>query len=187
MQLSDRSWWCDFFLAIKLKPRINRETCLFALSITLGSIIFLGCSTGQSTLQIHKGDHVILVGNTLAERMQYFGHFETLLHSRFPEHNLIVRNLGYSADEVIFRPRSLNFGSPEDHLKLNKADIVLAFFGFNESFSGPEGLKNFKLNLTEFIQKTKSSVYNGKSSARLVLVSPIAHENLKNPNYPDGT
>ena len=35
-------------------------------------------------LQLKKGDKIVIIGNTLAERMQYFGHFETLLHSRFP-------------------------------------------------------------------------------------------------------
>jgi len=39
----------------------------------------------EPKLTLRKGDHVVLIGNTLAERMQYFGNFETLLHSRFPE------------------------------------------------------------------------------------------------------
>ena len=129
---------------------------------------------------------MIFIGNTLAERMQYFGHFETLLHARFPEHELVVRNLGYSADEIAFRPRSLNFGSPDDHLTMWQADVILAFFGFNESFAGPGGLEKFKTDLTEFIQHTKEQAYNGESAPRLALISPIAHEDLENPNYPDG-
>ncbi len=34
-------------------------------------------------LMLQKGDRIILIGNTLAERMQYYGHFETLLHAPF--------------------------------------------------------------------------------------------------------
>ena len=60
----------------------------------------------EPQLKLQKGDHVVLIGNTLAERMQYFGNFETNLHSRFPELELVVRNLGWSADEVALRPRS---------------------------------------------------------------------------------
>ena len=161
--------------------------CFMGLSAAFGSALLPGCSIFGPTLHLQKGDHVILVGNTLAERMQYFGYFETLLHSRFPEHELVVRNLGYSADELSFRPRSLNFGSPDDHLTMWKADVIVAFFGFNESFSGPKGLEDFKADLAEFIQHTKSQSYNGESAPQLVLVSPIAHENLGNPNYPDGS
>ena len=59
-------------------------------------------------IEIKPGDHISIIGNTLAERMQYFGHFETRLHAQFPNHELVVRNLGFSADEVKFRPRSMN-------------------------------------------------------------------------------
>ena len=30
-------------------------------------------------LKLQKGDRIIVIGNTLAERMQYYPHFETLL------------------------------------------------------------------------------------------------------------
>ena len=60
-------------------------------------------------LKLEKGSKIVLIGNTLAERQQHFGNFETLLHARFPEHNLVVRNLGWSADELTLRPRSQAF------------------------------------------------------------------------------
>ena len=69
---------------------------------------------------------------------------KSLLHNQFPEHNLVIRNLGFSGDEVRFRPRSLDFGTPDQHLSMQKADVILAFFGFNESFNGPEGLNTFE-------------------------------------------
>src|ERR1043166_1169085 len=63
-------------------------------------------------LTLAKGQHVVLIGNALPERMQYYGHFETLLHSRFPDLELVVRDLGWSADELFLRPRSQDF---KDH------------------------------------------------------------------------
>ena len=39
-------------------------------------------SAESPRLELHKGDRIILIGNTLAERMQYYGHVETLLHAR---------------------------------------------------------------------------------------------------------
>ena len=41
-----------------------------------------------------KGERIVLLGNSLAERAQYFGHFENTLHSRFPNLELVVRNMG---------------------------------------------------------------------------------------------
>ncbi len=68
-----------------------------------------------------------------------------------------------------------------------KADVVLAFFGYNESFAGAAGLDKFKTDLRSFIKHTLAQKYNGKSAPRLALISPIAHENLKSPHLPDGS
>src|SRR5262249_50654196 len=94
-------------------------------------------------LALRKGDRIIIIGNTLAERMQYFGHFETLLHSRFPDHELVVHNLGWSADELALRPRQASFQDHGHRLEDEKPDVLIAVFGFNESFAGPAGLPKF--------------------------------------------
>lgn len=138
-------------------------------------------------LRLNVGDRVVLIGNTLAERMQYFGHFETLLHGRFPTHNLVVRNLGWSADELALRPRSDGFADHGHTLHDHKPDVLLAFFGFNESFAGPRGLTAFRRDLEAFIDETTKTAYNGTEPPRLVLISPIAHENLGDPHLNDGS
>ncbi|HEX3727866.1 MAG TPA: PVC-type heme-binding CxxCH protein, partial [Pirellulales bacterium] len=140
----------------------------------------------EPRLELARGQRVALIGNTLADRMQHFGHFETLLQHRFAGHELVVRNLGFSGDELTLRLRSAAFGSPDDHLTAVKADVVLAFFGYNESFGGEQGLPKFKQDLAEFINHTTSQKYNGHSGPRLVIFSSIAHENLHDPNLPDG-
>lgn len=138
-------------------------------------------------LKLKKGDHVVLIGNTLAERMQYFGHFETLLHSRFPELELVVRNLGWSADELTLRPRSQSFQDHGHTLADHKADVILAFFGFNESFGGDKGLPKFEADLETFILETKAAKYNGVGPPQLVLFSPTAHEHTGRRGFPDGS
>ena len=70
--------------------------CVSALCVSLVS-----SAAAQSALELKKGDHVCIVGGTVAERMQHFGWLETLIHSRFPDHELVFRNLAYSGDEVI--------------------------------------------------------------------------------------
>src|SRR3954451_13924829 len=138
------------------------------------------------TFELKPGDHVCTIGNTLADRMQYYGWLETLLHSRFPKHELVVRNLGFSGDDLTTRLRSANFGTPDEWLTKCQADVIFAFFGYNESFAGEAGLPKFKKDLDDFISHTLAQKYNGKSPPRLVLFSPIAHEDLKNPHLPDG-
>ena len=49
-------------------------------------------------LDFVKGERIALVGNSTAERMNLFGHFETLLHTRFPDKELVVRNFARPAD-----------------------------------------------------------------------------------------
>ena len=137
-------------------------------------------------LGLNKGDRIILIGNTLAERMQYFGHLETLIQSRFPGLDLVVHDLGWSADELTLRPRSAGF---EDHghtLMDEKPDVVIAMFGFNESFAGPGGLAKFRKDLDKFIVEATSTKYNGQAAPRLVLLSPIAHEDLQDSHITDG-
>jgi len=129
-------------------------------------------------LKLKHGDRIVLIGNTLAERMQQFGHWEALLHSRFPQLELVVRNLGWSADELTIRLRSKDFKDHGHTLQDHKPDVVLAFFGFNESFGGEAGLPKFKADLENFIKETTTTSYNGKNPPQLVLVSPIANEDL---------
>jgi hypothetical protein len=153
--------------------------------------------------QLRENDHIAIVGNTLAERMQYDGWLETMLHARFPKHKLVVRNLGFSGDEVTTRLRSKNFGTPDEWLRGHaapvggyqdnrldgagtKADVIFAFFGYNESYAGPEGLSAFQKELGDWITHSLEQKYNGKSAPRIVLFSPIAHENIGNPDLPDG-
>jgi putative heme-binding domain-containing protein len=162
-------------------------------------------------LEIRAGDHVCIIGNTMADRMQHDGWLETYLHARFPSYDLTFRNLGFSGDELTLRLRSQSFGTPDQWLAGSapvpepnrlttrkgvrdnrfettntRADVVLAFFGYNESFAGEAGLEKFKRDLDAFVKHTLAQKYNGKTAPRLALISPIAHEDLKDPNLPDG-
>ncbi|MBM3875546.1 MAG: azurin [Verrucomicrobia bacterium] len=85
----------------------------------------------------------------------------------------------------VLRNRSDNFGSNDDWLRLVKADVVFAFFGFNESFAGEAGLAKFKAELDVFVKETKAKNYGGQGAARLVLFSPLALEKHPDPNLPD--
>jgi glucose/arabinose dehydrogenase/lysophospholipase L1-like esterase len=173
------------FLPWVLSMSLNAHCLLLSAVACLLSRAVIAADPPQ--LKLAKGQHVVLIGNTLAERMQYFGGFETHLHARFPELELVVRNLGWSADEVALRPRSQAFADHGHTLADHKADVILAFFGFNESFGGEKGLPKFEADLDKFIAETLATKYNGTSQPQLALISPIAHENIRRRGYPDGT
>ena len=104
----------------------------------------VGVNAANPKLEIRPGDHISIIGNTLADRMQHDGWLESYLHACFPTHNLSIRNLGFSGDELTIRLRSAAFGSPDEWLTRTKTDVVFAFFGYNESFAGKDGLEIYR-------------------------------------------
>lgn len=129
-------------------------------------------------LELKRGDRICLIGNTLFERAQLFGQVPATIQAGFPEHELVIRTLAWSADEVDLMPRPENFADLEQHLFYAKADVILAAYGFNESFAGEQGLPAFRNRLTTFLERLKSKAFNGESAPRIVLVSPIPNENV---------
>ena len=125
---------------------------------------------------------IAYVGNTLLDRSQDFGYLETLLHQAYPDYRLTFRNFSWSADTIDLQPRPANFADTYQHLVFAKTDIIFLAFGFNESFQGEEGLNNFRTKLNEYIEVTKAKAFNGKSGPMIVILSPIANENIKGVN-----
>ena len=156
----------------------------------------------QAVAPPQKGERIVLIGNGLAERDAYYSRIETELQLRYPGHELFFRNMGRPGDTPGFRPHpsrqsqwafpgaekfhpELNvhhgkgfFPQPDEWLAFLKADTIVAFFGYNESFDGPARAANFEAELDAWAQHTLSKAYNGKTAPRVVLVSPVAYENL---------
>ena len=151
------------------------------LPIVLAVLTLISC---QKKVQVYPfkpspGSSIAIIGNTFGERLQRNSYFETLLHESFPEHKLHVRNLAWDADEVSLRPRPLNFGTIQDHLKAHQANVIIACFGMNESFQGPDSLDNYKKNLESLLVNLQQQKNDGKTNPQIILVSPIAHEKLE--------
>ena len=167
-------------------------------------LIFSSCTDSKEPLiNIKPHSSIVLIGNNLGSRMLNYGSFETEMQLRFPTDSLLIRNMCDGGDTPGFRPHSgkvspwaflgaekfqtelaQNSGSegvfetPDEWLSRLKADIIIAFFGYNESFEGPEGVENYKAELDAFIKHSLKQNYNGTSTPQLVLVSPIAFEDL---------
>ena len=148
-------------------------------------IALLATTAFGAQLTLNKGDHICYLGNALADRMQHDAWLETLLYARFPRLDLVFRNLAASGDEVATWHRSENFGSRDEWLTRTKADVIFAFYGFNESFKGPGGIDKFKSDLDKFLKDTRTKNYSGKGAPRVVLFSPIANEKINDPDLPD--
>jgi hypothetical protein len=76
------------------------------------------------------------------------------------------------------RDRPTNFPTEESTLRDHQTDVIIACFGMGESFEGEAGIENFKSDLKAFIASHRGKQYNGESEVRLILVSPIAYEDL---------
>ena len=136
-------------------------------------------------LEIAPGTRIALIGKLLLDAERRFGHLETLLHQHYPNHKLTIRNLAWPADEVDLMPRPDNFGDLDQHLHYFKSDLIIAAYGYNESFGGKEGLPDFKKRLDQFLTHLKSQAYNGKTGPQIILLSPVASENITAVNAAD--
>ena len=166
-------------------PHSFRSSAFSKLGYAL-SLLIAFAFTAQAEFTFKKDDHICLIGNTLADRFQHDGWLETLLQAENPDLQLVFRNQALSGDTVTKRPRSKGFMPVEEYLTHSKADTIFVFFGYNESFEGDKGLDKFKKDLGDMVTKYRALKPNGKSEPRIVLFTPIAHEDLKSPNLPDG-
>ena len=166
----------------------------------------------MQTIPVHKDMRILLVGNNLGSRMLDYGVFDTELHVRYPDSMLFIRNMCAPGNTSGFRPHPSrnspwafegasifnpeydiktgsegHFPTEDEWLKKLKPDVILGFFGYNESFRGQEGIEDFKGEISAFIDHSLKQDYNGKNKFELVLVSPIAYEDLSSKyDLPNG-
>jgi len=178
----------------------------FCLSALAGWMLSSSCLLAAEPVPLNKGDKVVIIGNTLAERFQYFNNLEARLHARTPDKDLTVRNIALSGDTITVRLRSQDFQDHGHTLIDHQPNVIFAFFGFNEAFAGPAGLPAFEQDLEKFLADLKQLKYpyqtygpgksepailektgEVKTTPRIVLFSPIANENLNDRAVPAAT
>jgi lysophospholipase L1-like esterase len=156
------------------------RTALLLTAIWL-TMFMVGPACAADRFELLDGDRVVFLGNTLIEREQRYGYWETLLTIRYPHRRIQFRNLGWSGDTVFGDARA-GFGSTADgfrHLKEHvlalKPTVIFIGYGLNESFAGQAGLTRFLQGLETLLDTL------GPAKARIVLLSPVCHENLGSP------
>ncbi len=160
--------------------------CFAVLSIA--GLCFSARALAAETISINDGQRIAMVGNSTAERMNLFGHLETMMQLRFHDKRPAIRNFGWPADEVGNQQRPGNYTLIDDPLKVFGPDMFFCFFGFNESFSGTssEAIEKFLADYRAYIDRqTKDFTLDGREP-RFVLMTPIAFESTGNRLQPDG-
>lgn len=162
------------------------------LLVLLVPLAALGAS--EPVLTLRKGDHIAFLGEGAAEREQHAGWLESLIHLAHPDHELVVRNLAFAGDEVDLHRRSAGVPPVEYFLNLKPgavtlkqggdnitylagadfhASVLIAQWGFNESFAGPAGVDAFRRRLKAWVVAQLAADY-GQGNPRVVLVTPHA-------------
>lgn len=156
----------------------------------------------ETTIKLKRDNRIVLLGNGYAERMLRYGHFETEVYARNSDKDVSIRTLARPGYTPGFRPhpsRNSQWAFPgaekfhpeyshhsgkghhpttDEWLYEIAPDVMVAFFGFNESFDGPEGVDNYKAELAAFVDHSLANKYNGKHAPKMALVSPIAFQDL---------
>lgn len=164
------------------------------LAFTL--LIFMTCSfdlaTAKNDLKVMKdealrafelqnGDRVVFLGNSLFENDLKYGYIEFVLTSRWPDRDIIFRNLGWMGDTVFGEARGY-FTTPPDayghlmnQLTQSEPTVVFVAYGAIEAFEGEEGLERFTKGLNRLLDKVV------ELGAEAVLLSPLPEFQLHQP------
>ena len=124
--------------------------------------------------QFRDGDRVVMIGNTLVERAQAYGHLETAIVARLSGIRLTFRNLGWSGDTVraesrgIFDPPAKGYQRMLDHVARLKPTVLVLGYGSNESFSGDKGIPEFLARYRKLISDLRKRSAPG---TRVVILS----------------
>ncbi len=159
---------------------LMRRIPLKYLLIIFVSLMLLARASADPVkrFMLEPDDHIVIIGNTFAERMAFSGYFDALAYAAHPNHKLVIRNVPWSGDEVALRPREMNVPTMEDHLNNYEADVIVMSFGMSESFGGTAGLGAFEKQLSDQLTTFANTSYNTIAPPKLVLISPIANEDL---------
>ena len=140
--------------------------------------------------ELKDGDRVVFLGDRLIEGEQYQGWIEVMLTTRFAGRDVTFRNLGWSGDtpagDARFGLSLLQAGrEPADEgwtqlvkqIEEAKPTVVFLGYGMANSFDGDSGLTKFKSDYRRLLDVIEQKALG----VRVVLLSPIAHENLGAP------
>src|SRR5580698_1438058 len=135
--------------------------------------------------EFKDGDRLVWIGNTLVEREQRYGYWESALLAANKDKKITFRNLGWSGDTVFGDARAGFDDAAKGFERLVsltlelKPTVIFVSYGTNEAFEGKEGLGKFEKGLEKLLDAL------APAKARMVLFTPMPFELHK--RYPDAS
>ncbi len=187
-----------------LLPRIAATLLLWVAAASSAS-----AATPEPFL-LKDSDRVLLIGDTLLERENTFGHIETRFRLEFPQQRFSVRNLAFSADtpagisRASFDPAAKGIDHLREQLDLVKPTVAVLGYGMaasleeityrrNDPGLNPDPTRygtehtaaRFKTELAQLMDLITEA--SPEKKVRFILLSPLAHEDLRpsRPALPD--
>ncbi len=139
---------------------------------------------GAKRFEFQANQKIAFVGNSMAERMNLFGHFETMLQTHFADKELVIRNFARPADEVGIRQRPSDYDKIDDPLLMFGPDVFFCFFGYNESYAGPGGIEKYQSDYRKYLTEMTRKYSKNNKAPQFVIISPIAFEETENRYLP---
>ncbi|HEY2343887.1 MAG TPA: GDSL-type esterase/lipase family protein, partial [Chthoniobacteraceae bacterium] len=187
-------------------------TRILTLLLLLITPVFATRADEPAKFEIRDGDRVVFLGDTLLERENTYGYLETRLVEQFADRHFTVRNLSWSGDtphgvsRAMFDPPEKGWERLKEALAAEKPTVVFLGYGMASSLqeiadrSGditmnpdptrygrePMSAARFRKELAELIDAIQETA-KGNGAVRIVLLSPIRHEDLRRtrPGLPD--
>ena len=132
--------------------------------------------------RFQKNDTVAILGGGLADRMQHHGWVEAALQHAAKDKRVAFRTMAVAGDRYDRFPRSKGFEPMVNHVRRVEADVIFAFFGYNEHYElSPEA---YQKGLVSFVRQARSWGQDG-NYPRVVLFTPTPREDIGNDLLPD--
>ncbi len=130
---------------------------------------------------VRPGEVVVLTGSANAVFEQQQGWFETLVALSAAQQQPTVRHMSWEGDTVYEQARAMNFGGWSEQFEAVGASTIVAWFGQLEALDDSQGDDAFAAAYDKLLDEF------GKTTPRLVVISPAPFEKPASPWVPDNT
>ncbi|WP_420148962.1 GDSL-type esterase/lipase family protein [Spirosoma sp.] len=156
---------------MKLRKMLARPVCIFVLFFACG--LAAAQTRSNASFALKNGERVVFLGNSLFENDFQYGYLELALTTRWPDRDIIFRNLGWTGDNVYGVARSTITNPPTgydllmEHLTKAQPTLVFVAYGGIEAQDDEAGLPFFREGLIKLLDKID------QLGANAILVSPM--------------
>lgn len=160
---------------------MSNRVMIFAALVAAILMSTSNAAPPASSFELRDQDRVVFLGNTLVERAQKYGYWESYITACYPGRDIEFRNLGWSGDTVwadsrgIFDPPAKGYARMVEQIQELKPTVLVIAYGGNEAFNGEEKLAAFRQQLEKLLTDINAA------EMRVVVVSPLAHEHAGPP------